>query len=373
MENCLLDAAMIADAAGKAIAPKPITPAVPQESSERGRERTSVDTFYSFAFPVCRRLAPVNPLIGYYHLISERELPHVKELYSFKTPAEFKEDIDFLLRCFKPISLKQILAALNDKETLPANAMHLTFDDGLTECFEVAAPILQEKGVPATFFLCSAFVDNKELAYDHKKSLLVSRFRKQSWSTAQKTRVRDLLAGVGVKSEDLATALLSVKHAQSAVLDGIAECVGVDFSEYLEREKPFLSSEQVFKMLHAGHSIGSHSIDHPRYSEIPLAEQLRQTLESSRFVRERFGLDYSAFSFPHSDAEVSLQFFRGIFESGGVGVSFGNRGLLDDTVEKNLQRITLEKPRAHARAILGRGYARRLARIVRRQARVPRS
>jgi peptidoglycan/xylan/chitin deacetylase (PgdA/CDA1 family) len=364
---------MITDIAGKAITAKQITPAFAQEASARRGVGTSVDAFYSLAFPVCRRLTPVNPLIGYYHLVSDRELPHIKELYSFKTPAEFKEDIDFLLRYFKPISLQQILAALKGKETLPADAMHLTFDDGLTECFEVAAPILQQKGVPATFFLCSAFVDNKELAYDHKKSLLVSHFRKQSWSTGQKTTVRDLLADVGIKSENLATALLSVKHAQRAILDRIAECVGVDFSTYLERVKPFLTSEQVFKMLQAGHSVGSHSVDHPRYSEIPLAEQLRQTLESSRFVTNRFGLDYSAFSFPHSDSEVSLQFFREIFKNGRVGITFGNRGLLDDTIEKNLQRISLEKPRAHARAILGRGYARRLARKIRRQARVLRS
>src|SRR5260370_23414481 len=96
---------------------------------------------------------------------------------------------------------------------------------------------------------------------------------------------------------------------------------------------------------------------------------------SSRRRHTRFKCDWfrRVLFRSHSDAGVSLRFFRGIFESGGVGVSFGNRGLLDDTVEKNLQRITLETPRAHARAILGRGYARRLARKVRRQARFPRS
>ena len=113
-------------------------------------------------------------------------------------------------------------------------------------------------------------------------------------------------------------------------------------------------------MLQLGHAVGAHSIDHPRYADLSLGEQLHQTRTSVRFVKERFGIDYGAFSFPHSDAHVSKEFFREIFVDGELDVCFGNQGLLDDDVHRNIQRSSMEEAGKPAEAILGRGYVRRL-------------
>ena len=75
------------------------------------------------------------------------------------------------LRYFQPISFGRISGGLAGKKRVLRTPSLLTFDDGLSECYQVVAPILKEKGIPATFFLCSAFVDNHELAYRFQEEL----------------------------------------------------------------------------------------------------------------------------------------------------------------------------------------------------------
>jgi peptidoglycan/xylan/chitin deacetylase (PgdA/CDA1 family) len=316
------------------------------------------------AFPLMRRIAGVNPLVVYYHLVSDDEVPHVSNLYAFRTVAQFKRDMDVVLRFYRALSLVDFMRSLKGQQALPKDSFLLTFDDGLRECYEVVAPILKQKGIPATFFLCSSFVDNKELAYDFKKSLLAGALKTQSLSKAQHEQVRALLEGAGIGHPDIVAGVLSADYRQRMVLDAIAERLSYDFSFYLKTAQPYLTSVQVGELVMAGHGIGAHSIDHPRYEDIPLREQLRQTRESIKFVKEQFEIGYGAFAFPSSDANVSTGFFREILGRGVADVCFGNHGLLKDSVPHNVQRSSMERTDMPAEAILGRNYARRVARMM---------
>jgi peptidoglycan/xylan/chitin deacetylase (PgdA/CDA1 family) len=320
--------------------------------------------YSSSAFPLLRRIAGVNPVVVYYHLVSDHEVPHVANLYRFRNVSQFTRDIDVLLRFFRPLALEDFLLCLEAKQAMASNSLLLTFDDGLKECYDVISPILKRKGVPATFFLCSAFVDNRDLAYDFKKSLLAGLIKTQRTGTAWEGRVRELLGGVGIFGINLATELLSVTYAQREVLDGIADVLGCDFSLYLKTARPYLTSAEVVELLKTGHCIGAHSIDHPRYGDIPLGEQLRQTRESIRFVKERFGVRYGTFAFPSSDANVPREFFCEILGKGVADVCFGNHGLMADPIPRNVQRLSMEKTDMPAEAILGKSYARRMAKMM---------
>lgn len=321
------------------------------------KERIARHLYAKIAFPLLRRLLRVNPLIVYYHVISNDPVPHLNNLYTFRDVSQFRDDLAVLQRFFHPLALQDLLANFEGAKS-GCNSFMLTFDDGLKQCYEVVAPILKSKGIPALFFLCSAFVDNKELAYDHKKSLL-NGIVEDKLSSAQKKEVRILLEGVGIFESSLASGLLFVDHHRRHVLDRIAAVLNFDFDDYLKTVQPYLTSEQIFELLKMGHAIGAHSIDHPRYSDLPLADQIHQTRQSVQFVKERFGLKYGAFSFPHSDANVSKEFFCEIFGGNEVDVCFGNQGLLEDEIPRNLQRSSMEKTSLPAEAILGRAYARR--------------
>ncbi len=72
---------------------------------------------------------------------------------------------------------------------------------------------------------------------------------------------------------------------------------------------PFMTGDQVKELSEKGFVIGAHSWDHPYYGLIPPEEQQRQTLESMRFVQQRYAPAFSLFSFPHTDAVLPQSFF----------------------------------------------------------------
>src|SRR5207249_2866314 len=95
------------------------------------------------------------------------------------------------------------------------------------------------------------------------------------------------------------------------------------FAEYLSKHRPYLDSEQVNKLIADGFTVGAHSIDHPLYSDIGLAEQIRQTTESVNAIVGKFLLPYSVFAFPFTDRGVTRQFFDEVFGKDIVQLSFG--------------------------------------------------
>src|ERR1700730_3474653 len=122
-----------------------------------------------------KKIAPATTLFPYQHLISDKELLHVKHLYPYKNIRQFKMDLEYLLKHFKPVTVNEIAEAFFAGKKLPGNSFLLSFDDGFREVHEVIAPILYAKGVPAVFFIIPAFLDNQKLFYRCKISLVIEK------------------------------------------------------------------------------------------------------------------------------------------------------------------------------------------------------
>jgi peptidoglycan/xylan/chitin deacetylase (PgdA/CDA1 family) len=318
--------------------------------------------FSKIPLPALRKLTRTRFIVPYYHVISDEELMHVKYLYKYKTIKQFNDDLDFLLKNFSPVSLKDILDYCKKAGSLPQNPMLLTFDDGFREMHDVIAPILLRKGVSATFFVNSDFIDNRELCYQHKTSILVECL--QSASPNLMKRIGELLHVRILRFEDIKNGLLSIKYQERTIIDKIAALMDIGFDDYLATNKPYLTSEQISQLIRNGFSIGGHSKDHPLYSSLTFEDQLRQTQESVGFVKEKFSLNYGAFAFPHSDSNISYDFFNEIYGSELVDISFGTSGIISDTIDNNIQRFSLEKPLMPAKEIVAYQFARKVYRIM---------
>jgi len=315
--------------------------------------------FSKIPFSVLGKLTRTNLIIPYYHIVSDEEILHVKHLYKYKTIREFKEDMDFLLKNYSPISLIEILNFIKTGRPLPGKTFLLTFDDGFREIYDVIAPILLDKGVPATFFISSAFIDNRELCYQHKASLLVENIHK-GISPRTEAEVKGILVKMGLSFSQLSEGVLKVDYRRREAIDKIGEVLLVDFQGYLNEKQPYLTSSQLKELIDRGFAIGAHSIDHPYYAALSLEEQLEQTIVSVKQIRENFGLDYGAFAFPHNDNGVSQEFFRKVQESGLIDITFGTGGMVDGGLLNHRQRISIEKPLLPAREIIAWQYMRKL-------------
>jgi len=110
-----------------------------------------------------------------YHAVSDEDLPHLKHLYEVKSIKRFLKDLDYYLAKYEPVSMSDWYESSLGREKLKKPAVVLSFDDGLREIFDVVLPILTSKGVPATFFVNPSFIDNNELFYKYKASLVLDR------------------------------------------------------------------------------------------------------------------------------------------------------------------------------------------------------
>lgn len=311
--------------------------------------------------PFLGALAGIDLIIPYYHVINDGHVPHVKHLYGYKSVSSFKSDLDFLLKYFTPIGLLDLLAHLKSGSRLPDKAFLLTFDDGFREMSDTVAPVLAAKGISATFFLNSAFIDNRQMCYLNKASLVVEALQQRRSRRLAEEVVR-ILRSRGIRCDDAETGTLSITYQQRTVVDEIAGAIGLDFDDYLAKFQPYLTADQVRALIGRGFTFGAHSIDHPRYAALPLDAQLTQTTESLRHIREAFQLTYGTFAFPHSDDKVSREFFETLATTGLLDVSFGTAGMVYDSAQNHFQRFSLESPDEPADRIVAFQLVRRLSR-----------
>jgi hypothetical protein len=87
-----------------------------------------------------RRIIP-RELVGFvYHLVCERAGPHIRHLYSSKTPEMFEQDLLYLRENFALPGYDELFG--NVRSTPGNRAAFVTFDDGLAECSSTVGPML---------------------------------------------------------------------------------------------------------------------------------------------------------------------------------------------------------------------------------------
>src|SRR5690606_37008030 len=112
---------------------------------------------------VLQKITRQNAIFPFYHLISDQDVIHVKHLYSVKHTQAFERDLDFLLKNYEAIDLNTLEGLIHQDKPIDKKVFLLSFDDGLSQFYDIIAPILRRKGIPAVNFLNSAFIDNKDL------------------------------------------------------------------------------------------------------------------------------------------------------------------------------------------------------------------
>lgn len=73
------------------------------------------------------------------------------------SPAHFAAQLDLLAADYQPVRLEELVARVRAGEAT-RREVAITFDDGYRDNLEVALPMLQRRGIPATFFIASGHV-----------------------------------------------------------------------------------------------------------------------------------------------------------------------------------------------------------------------
>ncbi len=318
----------------------------------KNRNRRIMNTFFYkinnalpiFPLGMLKRLSGQRTIYPFYHTVSDNDIIHIKNLYPIRTVRQFEKDLDFFLKHYTPLDVTDLVKSVRNKTDLKKDSFLLTFDDGMVEFHDVIAPILLKKGIPSLCFLNSGFVDNKDLFYRCKASVLMEKLKNKEYGTKDIKLISEWFNSKNLKLTPTFESLLSIRYKNKHFLDELADIIGLSFNEYLVKYKPYLTSQHIKYLIKKGFSFGSHSIDHPQYSDIDLNEQLFQTMESMDFVRSNFGFPYRFFSFPFTDHMVSKDFFNALYQKKDktVDITFGCAGLKKSNDRRNIQRIPIE-------------------------------
>ena len=274
-------------------------------------------------------------IFPFYHVVSNDALPHIDHLYAYKNVAEFEGDMDFLLRHFTPLHYDDLVRGRFEKDK---PYFHVSFDDGLSEMYHIVRPMLLEKGIPASFFVNSAFVDNRAMFYRYKVSILIDQVPADELAAA--------IAGVGenerIRVQDPKRFLLSLHVDSESLIDRIAATAGFDFGQYLASNRPYMDCSQISALQHEGFSIGAHSVDHPEFSYIAPASQHEQIKQSTDYVRAHFQVQQPAFAFPFTADGADPSVFEKMYSDYNVSRSFGTGGMQKQKYPYHIDRIPAE-------------------------------
>lgn len=237
--------------------------------------------------------------IPYYHLISSASQ---KRSYYFDSKGisvrEFEDHILFFKKYYDFISLEEALK-ISDTGSSLRNKIVLTFDDGFSELYSYVYPILVNHNIPASVFLISNCIDNKDLMWRNKLLHLTKIAGNSLGKSIQEISEEFNLNNKGNKN------LLSwsSKDWPMNLKDEIANRLweknsDISLREFLDLEQPYLTSDQIKEMSQNNFHFGTHSMSHPYFSRLSYAEFEQEIDSSIKVIEEIIEKTVAAFSYP---------------------------------------------------------------------------
>ena len=213
--------------------------------------------------------------------------------------ARFDALCGLVKRWFNVLPLPQAQRRLHDG-TLPARALAITFDDGYADNHDVALPILQRHGLPATCFVATGFLDGGCMWNDR----VIEAVRQCSGDTLRLPRDIELdtaplpLADTAARRRAIERLLTHLKHRPIAqrlqAADALAAANGTRLPTTL-----MMRSQQVQALQRGGFTIGGHTVDHPILATLNDAEAAHQINANKQALEALLQQPLTLFAYPN--------------------------------------------------------------------------
>jgi peptidoglycan/xylan/chitin deacetylase (PgdA/CDA1 family) len=289
------------------------------------------------------RLSGVKRLVPLYHAVSDEAPAHLKHLYKVRTARQFENDLDIMLRYYKPVTLQELIHITGEGKPLTRPVFHVTFDDGLSEFYHVVAPILLRKGIAATCFLNNHFIDNRNMMYRLKVSILIDHLHQSDTGSASWTKFHEWVQVQGFGKTYYRKLLLELGYEDLSKIEELAAALGLSFMDYQAKYRPYLSAAQINELSSQGFTFGAHTADHIDFRELDEAEQYDQLAISIHGLQSGFTIPHKVFSFPFTDFSIRKVFFEKIQRDKLCELTFGSAGIKEDSARFNIQRVPVEE------------------------------
>lgn len=252
--------------------------------------------------------------IVFYHMVSESSPPFYFKNKSI-TPAVFRKQIRRFKNKYRIVSLYEALNIVENGGSLE-NTLSITTDDGFAENYHTIAPILDDEGVNATFFLISDCIDNANLMWRNK---LVCIHRELGASKTGKL-AREFCAENSVPPPRAYENLLSWSrrtwdmNLKDTMADDLWQRAAlIPLQDFLQEHRPYLTVSQIQELMSGGFDIGAHSNSHPYFKELTSSEAESEVIGSLDHLSGKLGKNIDLFAYPfeyRAAAEIEDRLIR---------------------------------------------------------------
>ena len=265
------------------------------------------------------RLRGPSLLVLIYHRVAEPENdPYYGPVIS-ATPENFRSQMRMIRDRYRVLRLDE-LPRDGSLGSLGGPAVLITFDDGYRDNAEVAAPILKDLGVPATFFLTTEFVAGTRLPWwDHVayvvKHATVRRFTLDEGGHGPEGARAPLDIDLGDgSSPSRLTAIGAIVGAflggrlpdEARFLEQLGRLAGVDVDASRLGRDLFMTRDQARGLAESDglFSIGSHTRSHRKLGALDEAEQQAELVGSKRELEAEVGREVDSLAYPYGGADA---------------------------------------------------------------------
>lgn len=240
----------------------------------------------------------------------------------------FKQQIAFMKDNFTFVTMEEVIEAWNGDNThLPENALLLTFDDGYSDNYLTAFPILKENRIQGSFFITAkTFTENKVLDVNKIHFILansnIADIKKELdiQLDAQKEKNPKILSkeelyekyAIQGKMDDKDTIYIK-RVLQTALPEKIRneitkelflKYVGVE--ENIFARELYMSREQIRLMKNEGMYIGLHGYEHQRLGEMSEQDMQTEVDKSLEIMDEFIEKDNWVMNYPYGSYDENV-------------------------------------------------------------------
>ena len=272
------------------------------------------------------------------------------ELWS-ASQEDFDRQVRYLARHFDPIGLddlNDVLHRRNGRSHGRSRFVMISFDDGYRDNYELAFPILQSCGVPATIFLTTGFLDRRQIAWWDEIAWMI-RTSERNRIDANVWTIRPIEFDEPNRSESIQTLLSIFKkldgHETHAYLEFLAEATGSGRCPTELADEMWMTWDMVRDMRRKGMCFGGHTVNHPVLSSLSLEEQDAEICECRLRIECELSEDITALSYPVGAADSFNDVTRHCLTKHGFRWAFSYHGgytRLDRYDPLNIPRFAVE-------------------------------
>jgi peptidoglycan/xylan/chitin deacetylase (PgdA/CDA1 family) len=263
-----------------------------------------------------------------------------------------------LARLATIVPLQPALDALKAGEPLPPRSVALTFDDGYQDSLDIAAPILEELDLPATFFLVPG---------------LLSRDVRPWWEVLAWGFARARAPAVRWDGRTLRTGGQAGRHSYRWAAERVKAVDRVTRESWIDEllsllepegraddERLFLDWEGARALARRGFAVGSHSMYHALLSRETSEEQLRDLANSRQQLECELGVPVGLLAYPNGTRlDYNGSTLHAAAQAGHTHALGAHAGLnLPSTPPYERPRFVLEPDRGFSETLLRRIFSR---------------